>query len=239
MPNLTYNYSPNFSTRKRNLKNIKFIVIHYTGMKSEIEAIKRLSDVNSKVSCHYFVKKSGDLVLMVSEKYIAWHAGKSNWGRYCSLNKYSIGIEIQNPGHNNNYSNFSSNQIKTVIKLCKFLKRKYKIKRQNFVGHSDISYERKQDPGEKFPWKLLAQNHISIWYNIKDKELKKLRGINTSKLEKMEFVKNLRAIGYKINLNQKNYKKLFRAFQMRFRNSIVNGLVDKECLIISKTLANI
>ena len=208
-------------------------------MKSEIEAIKRLSDVNSKVSCHYFVKKSGDLVLMVPEKYIAWHAGKSNWGRYCSLNKYSIGIEIQNPGHNNNYSNFSSNQIKTVIKLCKFLKRKYKIKRQNFVGHSDISYERKQDPGEKFPWKLLAQNHISIWYNIKDKELKKLRGINTSRLEKMEFVKNLRAIGYKINLNQKNYKKLFRAFQMRFRNSIVNGLVDKECLIISKTLANI
>ena len=238
-PNLTYNYSPNFSTRRRNPKNIKFIVIHYTGMKSEIEAIKRLSDVNSKVSCHYFVKKSGDLVLMVSEKYIAWHAGKSNWGRYCSLNKYSIGIEIQNPGHNNNYSNFSSNQIKTVIKLCKFLKRKYKIKSQNFVGHSDISYERKQDPGEKFPWKLLAQNHISIWYNIKDKELKKLRGINTSKLEKMEFVKNLRAIGYKINLNQKNYKKLFRAFQMRFRNSIVNGLVDKECLIISKTLANI
>ena len=238
-PNLTYNYSPNFSTRRRNPKNIKFIVIHYTGMKSEIEAIKRLSDVNSKVSCHYFVKKSGDLVLMVPEKYIAWHAGKSNWGRYCSLNKYSIGIEIQNPGHNNNYSNFSSNQIKTVIKLCKFLKRKYKIKRQNFVGHSDISYERKQDPGEKFPWKLLAQNHISIWYNIKDKELKKLRGINTSKLEKMEFVKNLRAIGYKINLNQKNYKKLFRAFQMRFRNSIVNGLVDKECLIISKTLANL
>ena len=137
------------------------------------------------------------------------------------------------------YSNFSSNQIKTVIKLCKFLKRKYKIKSQNFVGHSDISYERKQDPGEKFPWKLLAQNHISIWYNIKDKELKKLRGINTSRLEKMEFVKNLRAIGYKINLNQKNYKKLFRAFQMRFRNSIVNGLVDKECLIIAKTLANI
>ena len=142
-------------------------------MKSEIEAIKRLSDVNSKVSCHYFIKKSGGLVLMVPEKYIAWHAGKSNWGRYCSLNKYSIGIEIQNPGHNNNYSNFSSNQIKTVIKLCKFLKKKYKIKKQNFVGHSDISYERKQDPAEKFPWKLHAQNHISIWHNLKDHELKK------------------------------------------------------------------
>ena len=237
-PNLTYNYSPNFSTRKRNPKNIKFIVIHYTGMKSEIEAIKRLSDVNSKVSCHYFIKKSGDLILMVPENYIAWHAGKSNWGRYCSLNKYSIGIEIQNPGHNNNYNNFSSNQIKTVIKLCKFLKRKYKIKSQNFVGHSDISYVRKQDPGEKFPWKLLAQNHISIWHNLKDKELKKLRGVNTSRLEKMEFVNNLRKIGYKINLNQKNYNKLFRTFQMRFRSSIVNGLIDKECLFISKKLVN-
>ena len=237
-PDLTYNYSPNFSTKRRNPKNIKFIVIHYTGMKSEIEAIKRLSDVNSKVSCHYFIKKSGDLILMVPENYIAWHAGESNWGRYCSLNKYSIGIEIQNPGHDNNYSNFSSNQIKTVIKLCKFLKRKYKIKSRNFVGHSDISYARKQDPGEKFPWKLLAQNHISIWHNLKDKELKKLRGVNTSRLEKMEFVNNLRKIGYKINLNRKNYDKLFRTFQMRFRSSIVNGLIDKECLFISKKLVN-
>ena len=238
-PNLTYNYSPNFSTRKRNLNNIKFIVIHYTGMKSEIEAIKRLSDVNSKVSCHYFIKKNGDLVLMVPENYVAWHAGKSHWGRYCSLNKCSIGIEIQNPGHNNNYRNFSSNQIRTVIQLCKFLKKKYKIKKRNFVGHSDISYERKQDPGEKFPWKLLAQNHISIWHNLKDKELKKLRGVHTSKLERIEFIKNLRKIGYKINYKQKNLKKLFKTFQMRFRSSIINGLVDKECLIISKTLANI
>ena len=238
-PKFTYNYSPNFSTRKRNPKNIKFIVIHYTGMKSEIEAIKRLSDVNSKVSCHYFIKKSGDLVLMVPENYIAWHAGKSGWGRYCSINKCSIGIEIQNPGHNNNYSNFSLNQIKTVIQLCKLLKEKYKIKKQNFVGHSDISYERKQDPGEKFPWKLLAQNRISIWHNLKDKELKKLRGVHTSKSERIVFIKNLRKIGYKINHKQKNFKKLFRTFQMRFRNSVVNGLVDKECLIISKTLANI
>ena len=86
-------------------------------------------------------------------------------------------------------------------------------KRQNFVGHSDISYVRKQDPGEKFPWKLLAQNHISIWHNLKDKELKKLRGVNTSRSEKMEFVNNLKKIGYKINLNQKNYNKLFRTFQ--------------------------
>ena len=55
----TFNYSPNFDLKKRSPKKIKFLVIHYTGMKSDNEAIKRLTNPNSKVSCHYFVKKNG------------------------------------------------------------------------------------------------------------------------------------------------------------------------------------
>ena len=93
---LLTNYSPNFSTKSRINKNIKFIILHYTGMISETKAIKRLSDVGSKVSCHYFIKRNGGIILMVPEKYIAWHAGKSRWGNTKNLNKYSIGIEIQN-----------------------------------------------------------------------------------------------------------------------------------------------
>ena len=84
------NYSPNFSTRRRNSKKIKYIVYHYTGMRSESKAIKRLTDVNSKVSCHYFIKKDGNIILMVPELFEAWHAGKSNCIKDISLNKNSI-----------------------------------------------------------------------------------------------------------------------------------------------------
>ena len=56
-PKITRNYSPNFNTSKRQKKNIKYIIIHYTGMKNELLALKRLTDLKSKVSAHYFIKK--------------------------------------------------------------------------------------------------------------------------------------------------------------------------------------
>ena len=100
------NYSPNFSTSARNKKKIKYIVYHYTGMRSETKAINRLTNVQSKVSCHYFIKRNGSIILMVPEIYEAWHAGISNWKKDKSLNKKSIGIEISNNGHSFEYENF-------------------------------------------------------------------------------------------------------------------------------------
>ena len=94
LKNLKKNYSPNFSTPKRNLNMIKYLIIHYTGMLSENKAINRLTDVNSKVSCHYFIKKNGQIILMVPEKYEAWHAGISKWKGDSFLNKTSIGVEL-------------------------------------------------------------------------------------------------------------------------------------------------
>ena len=87
MRNISYNYSPNYSPKKRISKNIKFIVFHYTGMKSEKKAINRLTDVRSKVSCHYFIKRNGEIIRMVPDLYKAWHAGVSHWGKYSFLNK--------------------------------------------------------------------------------------------------------------------------------------------------------
>ena len=133
--NFSLNYSPNFSTPKRSLRQIKFIIIHYTGMKSENKAINRLTDVNSKVSSHFFVKKNGEVILMVPLKYTAWHAGKSKWKKFNLLNKYSVGIEIQNPGHKFEYSAFNKKQILSLLKLCKFLKKKLKINKKNILGH--------------------------------------------------------------------------------------------------------
>ena len=112
--NLLKKYSINFDLPKRKKIQIKFIIIHYTGMKSDTLAIKRLSDPKSKVSAHYLIKDNGKILNLVPDSYIAWHAGKSVWKSYNSMNKHSIGIEISNPGHNNNYKNFSSNQISSL-----------------------------------------------------------------------------------------------------------------------------
>ena len=114
---IAINYSPNFTTPARNKKNIKYIVFHYTGMSSESKAINRLTDVKSKVSCHYFIKKSGEIILMVPEKYEAWHAGISNWKKDSFLNRYSIGIEISNKGHRFGYEKYSKIQVLSLIKL--------------------------------------------------------------------------------------------------------------------------
>ena len=110
-PKISLNYSPNFNPRKRSKKNIKFIIIHYTGMNNQSSAINRLCNIKSKVSAHYFIKKNGFVLNLVPPLYEAWHAGKSSWKSLRSLNKYSIGIEIQNSGHDNNYENFSQKQM--------------------------------------------------------------------------------------------------------------------------------
>ena len=105
--NTTINYSPNFDPKKRKFKEIKFIIFHYTGMKNEKDAIKRLTSNKSKVSSHYFIKNNGNVITLVPELYVTWHAGVSSWQNYKSINKHSIGIEICNPGHDNRYKNFS------------------------------------------------------------------------------------------------------------------------------------
>ena len=153
----TLNYSPNFDLKKRKIKDIKFIVFHYTGMKNEKQAIRKLTDYDSKVSSHYFIKNNGEILTLIPDLHVAWHAGISHWKKYKSLNINSIGIEISNPGHNFKYKHFSKKQIFSIIKLSRFLLKKYKIKVNNFLGHSDIAPNRKIDPGEKFPWKYLSK----------------------------------------------------------------------------------
>ena len=236
---ISKNYSPNFSLPKRPHNKIKFVIIHYTGMKKESLAIKRLCSPVTKVSSHYFLKKNGSILELVPDLYEAWHAGKSSWKKYSSLNKYSIGIEIQNSGHDNSYENFSSKQIISLKSLLKYLVKTYKIDKKNILGHSDIAPNRKKDPGEKFPWKDLSKIKLCKWHNLDEKKLKKTRLIKLTTNEEKEFLKNLSKIGYKElqSSNFKNEKKLlFEAFQRRYRQSLINGLPDQECLLISKNL---
>ena len=230
-----FNYSPNFESNKRKYKQIKFLIFHYTGMKKESEAIKRLTNIQSEVSSHYLIKKNGDIVVMVPDLYVAWHAGKSSWKSFKSLNKNSIGIEISNPGHEHKYINFSKKQIQSIIYLSKLLIKKYKIKSSNVLGHSDIAPFRKKDPGEKFPWKNLAKFGIGKWHSLSNKILKKNRMKKIDVNEEKKFFKFLFKIGYSKKILNK--KTLVIAFQRRFRQELVNGIIDLECLLISQNLA--
>ena len=233
-------YSPNFNLPKRAKNRIKFIIIHYTGMKKESAAIKRLQDPKSKVSSHYLIKNNGGIINLVPDLYEAWHAGVSSWKHFTSLNKNSIGIEITNPGHQYGYRNFSSKQILSLKKLLNFLIKKYGINKNCVLGHSDVSPGRKRDPGEKFPWEMLAKNKIGFWHNLNKKKIKKLRNKKfLTSIEENMFLKNLYKIGFNdvegVKSHQ-NLKLLTFAFQRRFRQSLVNGKLDNECLLISKNL---
>ena len=236
------NYSLNFNFKKRNNKQIKFLIFHYTGMKNENQAINKLTNAKSSVSSHYFIKRNGDILVLVPDLYTAWHAGKSYWKKLKNLNKNSIGIEISNPGHQNNYMKFSKNQIKSIFKLSKFLITKYKIKPKNILGHSDIAPSRKKDPGEKFPWKSFAKKKIGIWYSLSEKVLNKNRLKMIDHQSKKNFFRNLSKIGYS-NYKTTNKKKenfnflLIKAFQRRFRQKLINGIIDKECYLISENIA--
>ena len=232
-------YSLNFDPKKRKLSNIKFIIFHYTGMKKEKDAINRLISFKSKVSSHYFVKKNGKILILVPDLYVAWHAGISSWKNYKNLNNHSIGIEISNSGHDNKYEKFNKKQVNSIVKLTKFLIKKYRIKSNFILGHSDISPDRKKDPGEKFPWEYLSKKKIGYWHNFNKKYLLTKRNLEIRKSDKINFINNLYKIGYKKNLNikkNKYLKMLICAFQRRFRPDLINGIIDKECLVISKNL---
>ena len=237
----TLNYSPNFNSKKRQKKEVRFIILHYTGMKSEKAAINRLTNIQSQVASHYLITRNGKIINLVPDLYIAWHAGNSSWKNFNSLNKNSIGIEITNPGHQFGYKQFSKKQINSLINLIKFLIKKYKINKKNIIGHSDIAPDRKKDPGEKFPWEYLAKKNISFWHNLDKKKLRKLRKKKCNKAMKTIFFKNLFNIGY-AKKNKNNLKKdqylifLAKAFQRRFRQKLVDGKIDQECLLISQNL---
>tara|TARA_B100000963_G_C22610843_1_gene664780 strand:+ start:1515 stop:2228 length:714 start_codon:yes stop_codon:yes gene_type:complete len=231
----TLNLSPNFSRKKRLKSDIKFVIIHYTGMQSEIASINRLLNIKSKVSCHYLINRKGKILQMVYDHNIAWHAGKSRWKNFKDLNKNSIGIELVNKGHKFGYENFPNLQINSLINLCKFLKRKYKIKKENFLGHSDIAPLRKNDPGEKFPWEKMSKYNLGKWYKLNGN----YDDFNKSFLRN-EFFFNLKKIGYRyfdINKKGKLDKFIITAFQQRYFPSKVSGIIDKKTLKICQFLA--
>lgn len=149
--------SPNFEERKNGVKP-SMIIVHYTGMKTAQEALERLCSPESKVSAHYVVDEDGSIYQLVLEDKRAWHAGVSNWQGETDINSHSIGIELVNPGHEFGYRPFPDAQIEALIALCHDIRERHEI--EWVLGHEDVAPDRKQDPGELFPWSRLEQAGI-------------------------------------------------------------------------------
>ncbi len=152
--------SPNFDLRKM---PPDMIVLHYTGMQTGEGALARLCDASAKVSSHYLVEEDGRIFLLVPEERRAWHAGISFWKGDTDINGRSIGIEIVNPGHEWGYRAFPKAQITAVITLITDIRSRWMIDSSRIVGHSDVAPDRKDDPGELFPWKALAEAGHGLW----------------------------------------------------------------------------
>jgi N-acetylmuramoyl-L-alanine amidase len=166
------NPSPNFSERASTKypkgAEINSIVLHYTGMETAKTAIDKMCNPQYEVSCHYCVDYNGDVYKLVDESKKAWHAGVSWWREEDNININSVGIEIVNKGHECSYEIFPEAQIQAVIALCKDIKNRHKIDDRWVVGHSDVAPNRKEDPGELFPWQKLAMEGIGLWHDEAD-----------------------------------------------------------------------
>lgn len=154
--------SPNHEPR-RGRERADMLLLHYTGMMSAARAIDWLARPEAKVSCHYVVDVDGAITQMVPECRRAWHAGVSSWMRDEDINSASIGIEIQNPGHDLGYPDFPEAQMRAIVDLSRDIVVRNAIPATRVLGHADVAPGRKIDPGEKFDWRRMWQAGVGHW----------------------------------------------------------------------------
>jgi N-acetylmuramoyl-L-alanine amidase len=218
--------SPNHDARPDGMP-IDILVMHYTGMKTGEEALARLCDPKAKVSAHYTVDRDGRIYAHVPEELRAWHAGVSYWAGERNVNARSIGIEIVNPGHEFGYIPFADAQIAALIELSQGILARHPIPPARVVAHSDIAPARKEDPGELFPWKRLAENGIGLWSTAPASAL------SGSPEE------SLARFGYGVPPDvDVPLEKVITAFQRHFRTAKRDGAWDAECDAILGGLLN-
>ena len=220
--------SPNYGARKADTA-IQYIVLHYTGMPDSEAALNWLCNEKSHVSCHYFIYENGRVVQLVNEEKRAWHAGQSYWQGLTDLNSYSIGIEIANPGHEFGYVPFPDKQIAAVTRLCKEICARRNILPSGILAHSDIAPDRKQDPGELFPWDKLFAADVGMWIEPEKISQDDMDSHFVNEKGKQEIISLLQQYGFNCSLatiDNTQLKNLVAAFQRRHRPERVDGILD-------------
>jgi N-acetylmuramoyl-L-alanine amidase len=223
--------SPNFDERRA---PPDMLVLHYTGMRTADAAIQRLCDPLAKVSAHYVVDEDGAILRLVPEERRAWHAGQGAWQGETDCNAASIGVEIVNPGHEFGYRDFPEAQIDSVVSLISDIRTRWTIPDVRIIGHSDLAPDRKQDPGERFPWKRLASVGHGLWFEPAPERIAALGpplGVGDEGLGVIVLRAGLHRLGYALQPGG-NYDGATRltveAFQRHWRPAQVDGVADGE-----------
>jgi N-acetylmuramoyl-L-alanine amidase len=221
--------SPNHDERT---EPVDMLILHYTGMETAQAAIDRMRDPAAEVSAHYVVDEDGTILRLVAEDRRAWHAGISHWRGHSALNGRSIGIEIVNPGHDWGYRDFPVLQLAAVCDLCLSILARHAIPQRNVVGHSDVAPDRKQDPGERFDWRALAENGVGLW------PADAVDLGTTGAIRDAVTLRPIRAaltdIGYKVAPEgplDPALSGVLRAFQRHWRPEAITGQADDGTLV--------
>ncbi len=223
--------SPNWDARPAAAGPVDTLVLHYTGMASAEAALARMTDARAKVSAHWCIGEDGTLWRLVPEERRAWHAGQSEWRGRHSVNDFSIGIELVNPGHEHGYRPFPQAQMDALLDLARAIVARLPIDPRNVVAHSDIAPTRRQDPGELFDWARLARAGIGVWPERAAAPVQEdpaLRQGDRGAAVRLQQ-ERLRDFGYGIVVDGDfgaTTAAVVRAFQRHFRQARVDGVID-------------
>ncbi len=217
--------SPNFGSRDKTIK-IDMLVIHYTGLPSTEVSLERMCDPKREVSAHYLIDEGGTIYQLVNEKNRAWHAGVSYWDGETDTNSRSIGIELQNPGHEWGYTLFPQLQMEALRELSQDIMSRYQISNRLVLGHSDVAPGRKNDPGHLFNWEWLAKSGVGFW-----PEPMPVIG----PMDSVSIRKSLNNIGYD---PRAKFVDVITAIQQHYRPERVDGQIDADCVSIINALKN-
>ncbi len=210
------------------------LVLHYTGMRTAEEAVARLRDPAARVSAHYVVDADGSILRLVPEERRAWHAGRGVWQGETDCNAASIGIEIVNPGHEFGYRSFPDAQVEAVVALVADIRERWTIPDARIIGHSDLAPDRKEDPGELFPWKRLAVEGHGLWFEPAAERVAALGqplGPGDGGLGVVVLRSGLHRLGYGLtpgDAYDAETETTVRAFQRHWRQNRVDGVADGE-----------
>jgi N-acetylmuramoyl-L-alanine amidase len=230
--------SPNHGERNRH-RRPDMLILHYTGMPSEGEALQWLCNPVSEVSAHYFVFEDGGVLQLVPEARRAWHAGVAAWAGSDDINSCSIGIEIANAGHPGGLPPFPDGQVESVIALCRDIAARWDIPPDRILAHSDVAPGRKRDPGENFPWARLHRAGIGHWAApapIRDGRFFS-RGDEGPPVEALQAMFAL--YGYGIPIGGRfdaTTETVVEAFQRHFRPERVDGVADASTITTLRDL---
>jgi N-acetylmuramoyl-L-alanine amidase len=168
------NYNPDKKLEPR------FVMIHFTTGTHMQQTIHTFLNPENGVSSHLLVGRTGRVVQFVPFDKVAFHCGLSTWEEERDLNRFAIGIEVDNAGQlrttekgfmrrdkvipndqvrkkkhwkesfERPWQTFTEEQIRVVQEIVGVLKERYPTIKE-ILGHDMVNLVNRLDPGPFYP----------------------------------------------------------------------------------------